>query len=161
VPLRQDLAMTGAIDQLGHIQPVGAVTEKIEGFFDTCRDLGLSGTQGVIIPRANAGDLVLREDVVSACREGRFQVFAVEEVEEALALLTGWKVGERDEEGHYPSDSLLGLAEQKAFEYWLMASASATRPEPAETSENENEKETPAPVVAKKPTTRSVRKKKS
>ena len=161
VPLRQDLAMTGAIDQLGHIQPVGAVTEKIEGFFDTCRDLGLSGTQGVIIPRANAGDLVLREDVVSACREGRFQVFAVEEVEEALALLTGWNAGERDAEDHYPSDSLLGLAEQKAFEYWLMASASAPRPEPASEPEPDIGREIPDGVAAKKPATRSVRKKKS
>ena len=97
---------------------------------------------------------------MSACREGRFHVFAVEEVEEALALLTGWNVGKRDEEDHYPSDSLLGLAEQKAFEYWLMASASATRPEPAETTEIEKE-DVPEPVAAKKPSVRSARKKKS
>jgi predicted ATP-dependent protease len=151
VPLRQDLAMTGAIDQLGHIQPVGAVTEKIEGFFDTCRDLGLSGTQGVIIPRANAGDLMLREDVVTACREGRFTVYAVEGVEEALTLLTGWKAGERDKEGRYPSNSLLGLAEQKAFEYWVMASASATRTEALhEVAEAQAQEGIPEEVAARK-----------
>jgi predicted ATP-dependent protease len=121
VPLRQDLAMTGAIDQLGHIQPVGAVTEKIEGFFETCRDCGMSGTQGVIIPKANAGDLMLREDVVAAVAEGRFHVYAVERVEEALAVLADVAIGERDGDGRYPEDTLLGLAERRAFEYWLMA----------------------------------------
>jgi len=151
VPLRQDLAMTGAIDQLGHIQPVGAVAEKIEGFFDTCRDIGLSGTQGVIIPKANAGDLMLREDVVAACREGRFSVYAVEKVEEALSLLTGWAAGERDEEGRYAANSLLGLAEQKAFEYWVMASASATRSEALrEVTETQTQRAIPEEVAAKK-----------
>ena len=153
--------MTGAIDQLGHIQPVGAVTEKIEGFFDTCRDLGLSGTQGVIIPRANAGDLMLREDVVAACREGRFSVYAVERVEEALTLLTGWEAGERDQDGRYPSDSLLALAEQKAFEYWVMASASATRAEALnEVAEAQAQQDVPQEVAAKKTPIKPVRRKK-
>jgi predicted ATP-dependent protease len=123
----QGIAVTGSVNQKGQFQPISGINEKIEGFFDTCRDLGLSGTQGVIIPRANAGDLMLREDVVAACREGRFAIYAVERVEEAITLLTGRKAGERDAKGRYPSDSLLGLAEQKAFEYWVMASASATR----------------------------------
>src|SRR5690606_35582033 len=76
VPLRQDLALTGAIDQLGHVQAVGATSEKIEGFYDTCLDAGLSGTQGVIVPGVNVPDLMLREDVVEAVREGRFHVYA-------------------------------------------------------------------------------------
>ncbi len=161
VPLRQDLAMTGAIDQLGHIQPVGAVTEKTEGFFDTCRDLGLSGTQGVIIPRANAGDLMLREDVVAACREGRFAVYAVENVEDALSLLTGWEAGERDGDGRYPHDSLLALAEQKAYEYWVMASASATRAEAIdEVAETQAREEIPEKVAAKKAPLKPVDRKK-
>ena len=162
VPLRQDLAMTGAIDQLGHIQPVGAVTEKIEGFFDTCRDLGLSGTQGVIIPQANAGDLMLREDVVAACREGRFAIYAVGRVEEAITLLTGRKAGERDGEGRYPSDSLLALAEQKAFEYWVMASASATRAEALhEVTEAQAQEEVPEEVATKKAPIKPAGRKKS
>lgn len=121
VPLRQDLAMTGAIDQMGHILAIGAVNEKIEGFFDTCRDLGLTGTQGVIIPAANAGDLMLREDVVEACAEGRFHVHAVDGVHEALALFTGLAAGQRDERSTYPPDSLLGIAVRRAREFWEKA----------------------------------------
>ncbi len=123
VPLRQDVAMTGAIDQVGHVQPVGAVTEKVEGFFDTCRDLGLTGSQGVILPRANAGDLMLREDVVDACRQGRFHVWAVESIHEALEILTGVEAGALGEDGRYPANTLLGRAERKAREFWRMAAA--------------------------------------
>jgi ATP-dependent Lon protease len=125
VPLRQDLAMTGAIDQLGHIQPVGAVDEKIEGFFDICRDMGLTGTQGVIIPKANAGDLMLRHDVVEACQSGQFSVYAVETIHEALELFTGMSAARRDAEGNYPEGSLLALAFERSFEYWLKAFRSA------------------------------------
>ena len=93
VPLRQDLAVTGAIDQVGNILPIGVVNEKIEGFFDACRDGDLTGTQGVIIPEANAGDLMVREDVVDACREGSFRIFAVQTIHEALEVLTGMPAG--------------------------------------------------------------------
>ena len=129
VPLRQDLAMTGAIDQLGHLQPIGAVTEKIEGFFDICNDLGLTGTQGVIIPRANAGDVMVRGEVAQACRDGRFHVYAAGTVGEALEVFTGWETGEIDEEGDYPEGSLLQLAKQKVWEYWRMAAAVPELPE--------------------------------
>ncbi|MCC7293393.1 MAG: AAA family ATPase [Phycisphaerales bacterium] len=125
VPLRQDLAMTGAIDQVGNILAVGATNEKIEGFYDACRDLGLCGTQGVIIPKANAGDLMLREDVVEACREGRFHVYAVDHVRGALELLTGIRAGEPDDSGFYPDTTLLGLAVGRAYEYWVKASQNA------------------------------------
>jgi len=125
VPLRQDLAMTGAIDQVGHIQPVGAVTEKIEGFFDTCQALGLTGTQGVIIPQANRGDLMLRPDVVTACEEERFHVYAVETIHQALEILTGRPAGHRDPHGQYPEHTLLRLAMDRARDYWRMAAASS------------------------------------
>jgi len=121
-PLRQDLAMTGAIDQVGNILPIGGVNEKIEGFFDACRDEGLTGTQGVIIPRANEGDLMLRHDVVEAAREGRFAIHAVATIEEALAIFTRCEVGERDADGEYPRDSLLGRAMTQAHRYWRMVS---------------------------------------
>jgi len=121
VPLRQDLAMTGAIDQMGNILPVGGANEKIEGFFDACRDTEFTGTQGVIIPQANAGDLMLREDVVEAAREGRFHVYAVETVHEALALLSGMPAGVQDAEGRYAEGTLLALAVQRAREYWQKA----------------------------------------
>jgi predicted ATP-dependent protease len=89
VPVRQDLAVTGSMNQHGDVQSVGAVNDKIEGFFDLCRERGLTGTQGVVIPRANVGDLMLREDVVEACAKRRFAVHAIERIEDGLELLTG------------------------------------------------------------------------
>ena len=123
VPLRQDLAMTGAIDQLGHIQPIGAVTEKVEGFFAVCKAGGLTGTQGAIVPAANAGDLMLDEEVAAACAAGNFDVYAVATIHEALALFTGMPAGEYDAQGGYPEGTLLRLAQDKALEYWRMARA--------------------------------------
>ena len=79
--------MTGAIDQVGNILPIGAVNEKIEGFFDVCVDCcELTGTQGVMIPKTNVGDLMLRGDVVDACKHGRFHVYAVDTIQEAMAF---------------------------------------------------------------------------
>ncbi|UCE60090.1 MAG: AAA family ATPase [Phycisphaerales bacterium] len=121
IPLRQDIAMTGAIDQMGHILAVGAVDEKIEGFFDACRELGPSDTQGVIVPKANAGDLMLRMDVVEECAANRFQVYAVENVLQALEILTGMPAGTRDEKGGYAEETLLNIAVERAREYWLKA----------------------------------------
>jgi len=121
VPIRQDFAITGAIDQMGHVQAIGGVNEKIEGFFDTCADIGLTGSQGVIIPSANAGDLMLRHDVVEACSEGKFRVWAVETVAEALHLLTGREVGEPDADSNYAEGTLLADAVIQATEYWVMS----------------------------------------
>lgn len=121
VPLRQSVAMTGAIDQHGHIQPIGAATEKVEGFYDACVDAGLTGEQGVIIPRANQRDLMLREDVVAACEAGRFHVWSVETIQQALEVFTGEVAGEADEHGHYPEGTLLRRAEEAVADYWRMA----------------------------------------
>ncbi|HVP09556.1 MAG TPA: ATP-binding protein [Phycisphaerae bacterium] len=121
IPLRQGLAITGAIDQVGNVLAVGAVNEKTEGFFDTCRAIGLTGRQGVIIPKANARDLMLRDDVVDACRAHQFHVYAVDRVHEALELLTGVQAGEHDADGSYPMNSILGVAVTRAFEYWMKA----------------------------------------
>jgi predicted ATP-dependent protease len=119
IPIRQDLAITGAIDQVGHMQAIGGVNEKIEGFFDICKDLDLTGTQGVVIPASNAGDLMLRPDVVAACRDKKFHVYAVDTVHEALEVLTGVPAGQRDENGAYPEGSILAQAVDKAREYWV------------------------------------------
>lgn len=88
VPIKQSLSMTGAIDQFGHIQAIGGVNEKIEGFFDICNSRDLNGKQGVIIPTANVAELMLRDDVVAACADGQFHIYAVEHVLDALAILT-------------------------------------------------------------------------
>jgi predicted ATP-dependent protease len=121
LPLRQDLAMTGAIDQLGNILPIGAVNEKIEGYYDTCRSVCLTCSQGVIIPRTNVGDLMLRPDVVEACEQGKFHVYAVGTIHEALGIFTGRAPGLRDADGTYAVSSVLGQAVKRAGEFWQMA----------------------------------------
>ncbi|MEI7744154.1 MAG: ATP-binding protein [Chloroflexota bacterium] len=111
VPLRQAVAMTGSLNQQGEVQAIGGVNEKIEGFFDVCVSRGLDGSGGVIIPASNVPHLMLREDVVAAAAEGRFHVWAVTRVDEALELLTGLPAGERDEDGIYPPNSVNGRVE--------------------------------------------------
>lgn len=118
-PIRQSLSMTGAIDQHGHIQAIGGVNEKIEGFFDACKAMGLTGDQGVIIPQSNAGDLMLRKDVVEACEQGQFTIYPVSHVNQAMEILMCIPAGEPNESGDYPEGSLLYLAKMKALEYWM------------------------------------------
>ena len=105
-PLRQDLAVTGSVNQHGEVQAIGGVNEKIEGFFDICVRRGLTGAQGVLIPAANVQHLMLRADVVRACAEGKFAVYPVETIDQGLALLTGLAPGARGSDGAFPSDSL-------------------------------------------------------
>ena len=136
-PIRQDLAMTGAIDQLGHLLAIGAVNEKIEGFFDTCRTQGLTGEQGVVIPAANVGDLMLRHDVVEACERGEFHVWAVETIKDALALFFGRAAGDLDpESGFYPRGSVLHTAVMATFMLWRRAQA---KPEEFEVTMQDDE----------------------
>ena len=94
VPLRQDVAVTGSVNQHGQVQPVGGVTEKIEGFFDLCNARGLTGTQGVFVPASNRRHLMLRDDVVEAVSDGRFHIWHGEVVEDVLHLLTGMPADE-------------------------------------------------------------------
>ena len=101
VPLRQDIAVTGSVNQRGQIQPIGAVNEKIEGYFDTCRELGLTGSQGVCIPEANLINLVLRPDVVAAVEQSRFHVWAIKHIDEGLELLTGLSAGSIADESSF------------------------------------------------------------
>jgi len=111
--VRQDLAITGSMNQKGEVQPIGGVNQKIEGFFDVCKAIGLTGTQGVIVPRRNLANLMLREDVVAAVASGQFAVYEVSSVDEAIEILTGASAGERDAEGKYPEGSVHHLVEQK------------------------------------------------
>jgi lon-related putative ATP-dependent protease len=113
VPLRQSLAVTGSVNQYGEVQAIGGVNEKIEGFFDLCRARGLSGEQGVLVPRANIQHLMLREDVVDACREGRFHVHAVASIAEGIELLSGIPAGERDADGEFPEGSVFARVEAR------------------------------------------------
>ncbi len=111
VPLRQSIAITGSLNQRGEVQAVGGVNEKIEGFFDVCAARGLDGAHGVIIPAANVPHLMLRNDVVEAARDGRFSIWPVSGVDEALELLTGLGAGARGARGTYPWATVNGRVE--------------------------------------------------
>ena len=120
IPLRQDLALTGSINQLGHVQPIGGVNEKIEGFFDICAKKGLTGTQGVIIPETNIKHLMLRWDVVHAAESGQFNIYAVTTIDDALELLTGMDAGIANEQGSYPLESFNGQVEAKLLQFTMI-----------------------------------------
>ncbi|RJR47608.1 MAG: ATP-dependent protease [Desulfobacteraceae bacterium] len=116
IPVRQSLAVTGSVNQHGQVQPIGGVNEKIEGFFDTCRRKGLTGDQGVLIPKSNVKHLMLRKDVVQAVREGRFHVYPVETIDEGIEILTGMAAGTPDAGGGYPKESVNGKVHARLLE---------------------------------------------
>lgn len=115
VPLKQSLAITGSISQLGEVQAIGGVNEKIEGFFDICRHRGLNGEQGVIIPAANIRHLMLKKSVLDAIDAKRFQLYGVDTVDDALELLTGLQAGRRGEEDVFEKDSVNRLVEEQLY----------------------------------------------
>jgi predicted ATP-dependent protease len=106
VPIKQSLAITGSLNQHGQAQPIGGVNEKIEGFFDVCSAIGLTGQQGVLIPDSNAKHLMLRDDVIDAVAAGRFTVYTYTHVDEAITILTGLPAGLPDASGAYPPDTI-------------------------------------------------------
>jgi len=112
-PLRQNLAVTGSVNQHGTIQPIGGANEKIEGFFDLCRERGLTGTQGVLIPASNVKHLMLRRDVVEAVEAGTFHVYPVEHIDQGIEILTGKSAGKRGEDGSYPEGTLNDLVQRR------------------------------------------------
>ena len=113
IPIRQDLALTGSVNQFGDIQPVGGVSEKIEGFHSICSKRGLSGTQGVVVPRRNIQNLILSDEVEDNVRAGRFHIYAVDTIDQAIEVLTGAKAGAEDKSGRYPESSLNGLVSKE------------------------------------------------
>jgi len=116
LPLRQDVAVTGSVNQQGDIQCIGGVNQKIEGYFDVCRLKGLTGTQGVIIPSENVEDLMLREDVVEAVAAGRFHIHPVASVEQGIEILTGVRAGQRGAESTFEPDTCYALVDQRLRE---------------------------------------------
>jgi predicted ATP-dependent protease len=133
IPLRQDIALTGSVNQHGEVQAAGGVNEKIEGFFDVCKLKGLTGTQGVCIPRANVRHLVLRHDVIEAVREGTFHVWAIDTIDEGIELLTATPAGDLDQEGtfHHRLAQQLQQMLSALQEQPLSAAASRVRLAPA------------------------------
>ncbi|HET8926167.1 MAG TPA: ATP-binding protein [Candidatus Acidoferrum sp.] len=113
LPLRQDIAVTGSINQQGDIQAIGGVNEKIEGFFDVCRIKGLTGTQGVMMPESNVEDLMLREDILEAVGAGKFHIWPVAKVEQGIEILTGATAGQRNGEGSFEAGTVFALVDEK------------------------------------------------
>jgi ATP-dependent Lon protease len=117
IPIRQGIAVTGSVNQNGEIQAIGGINYKIEGFFDVCRLKGLTGRQGVLMPRANLRNLMLRSDVVEAAKAGKFHIYAVSTIDEGLEVLTGVAAGERRRDGSYPSGTVNETVQRKLLQY--------------------------------------------
>jgi lon-related putative ATP-dependent protease len=113
LPIRQDIAVTGSVNQKGEIQPIGGVNQKIEGFYEVCKAKGLTGGQGVIIPIQNVDDLMLRKDVVEAIEQNKFHIYSVKSVDAGIEILTGVKAGEKGKDGQYPAGTINYSVNQK------------------------------------------------
>ncbi|CAN0506244.1 unnamed protein product, partial [Laminaria digitata] len=122
VPIRQELAVTGSVNQFGEVQTIGGVNEKIEGFFDVCQERGLTGEQGVLIPEANVKHLMLREDIVAAAEAGKFAIYPIATIDEGIEVLTGIPAGSRAGTDPFPDGSINRLVEDR-----LIALADARR----------------------------------
>lgn len=116
IPIKQYIAVTGSVNQKGDVQPIGGVNEKIEGFFDVCKQKGLTGFQGVIIPEQNVKDLMLKDEVIEAVSLNQFHIYSVKRIEEAIEILTGIKVGNRLKNNKFEEDTVYGLVEKELFE---------------------------------------------
>jgi predicted ATP-dependent protease len=138
VPLRQDVAVTGSVDQYGRIQAIGGVNEKAQGFFRVCSAQGLTGTQGVMIPVANVPDLHLATEVIDAVRDGRFHIWEVETVDEGIELLTGVPAGQWDDEAGWGEGSIYAACQERLDDMVRLLRKAGKEPEPDETDEAEN-----------------------
>ncbi len=117
VPIKQGIAVTGSVNQNGEIQAIGGINYKIEGFYDVCRLKGVTGDQGVLMPKANLRNLMLRSDVVQAVKNGKFHIYAVSTTDEGIEVLTDVPAGERDSQGHYPEKSINGRVAKKLLQF--------------------------------------------
>ena len=116
LPIKQGIAITGSVNQKGEIQPIGGVNQKVEGFFDICRVVGITGEQGVIVPHQNVRNLMLRDDVAEAVREGRFHIYAVRTIDEGIEILTGVPAGVLQPDGTYPPGTVSQLVDSRLSE---------------------------------------------
>jgi predicted ATP-dependent protease len=118
IPIKQGIAVTGSVNQKGQIQAIGGVNYKIEGFFEVCKEKGLTGDQGVIIPRANKDNLMVNKEVINAVKRKQFHIYQVSRVEEGLEILTGVKAGKPDKKGNFPRGTVYGAVQDKLKEYF-------------------------------------------
>ncbi|MEW5909625.1 MAG: S16 family serine protease, partial [Thermodesulfobacteriota bacterium] len=116
-PIRQFIAVTGSVNQKGEVQAIGGVNEKIEGFYDCCRHMGLTGSQGVMIPESNVKDLMLRKDVVQSVKDGKFHIYSVKTIDQGIEILTGVEAGEKKKDGTYPENTINFLVDKKLVDF--------------------------------------------
>ena len=135
VPLKQSIAITGSMNQHGEVQPIGGANEKIEGFFDVCKNAGLDGNHGVIIPGKNIRHLMLKKEVIDTTREGKFHIYSIDSIEDGIEILTGMPAGEMQPDGNYPEGTLNFLVAKKLQEF-----SEALKEKKDEEKENNNKK---------------------
>jgi predicted ATP-dependent protease len=116
VPIKQHLAVTGSVNQKGEVQPIGGANEKIEGYFEVCKARGLDGLHGVVIPQSNVRNLMLKQEVLDAVKDGKFHVYPVSTIEEGVEVLTGKPAGEQLPDGGYEEDTIYGLVDKRLRE---------------------------------------------
>ena len=116
VPIQQRFAVTGSVNQHGHVQAIGGVNQKIEGYFAVCKELGLTGEQGVLVPESNVQNLMLKDEVIEAVKAGKFHIYSVRTIEDGIELLTGVPAGEKQADGTYPADSIFGRVDKRLSE---------------------------------------------
>lgn len=143
VPLKQGISVTGSMDQHGDVQPIGGVNEKIEGFFALCKLRGLDGSQGVIIPRKNVKNLMLKDDVVDAVKEGKFKIYPIDKMEEGLEVLTGMPAGELQPDGTYPEGTINNLVARRLEEITAALKVKKEEKEEEEEQKKRGEEEKP------------------
>ncbi len=121
LPIKQYIAVTGSVNQKGEVQPIGGANEKIEGFFQTCKARGLKGNEGVMIPWQNVANLMLKDEVIEAVREGMFHIYPVKSIDEGIEILTGVPAGTRDENGNYPENTVFCMVQTKIEKFARIA----------------------------------------
>lgn len=140
IPIKQSFAITGSVNQKGEIQPIGGVNEKIEGFFDTCKLRGLTGSQGVVIPSLNVKDLMLRDEVVDAVKKNKFHIYSVNKVEEAIEILTGFRAGKILRNGKYQPNTIFGEVDKELHSMRKKLRPHSAKKNNSTTKENNEEK---------------------
>jgi predicted ATP-dependent protease len=116
IPIIQSIAVTGSVNQKGDVQPIGGVNEKIEGFYDTCKERGFDGTHGVIIPKQNVKDLMLNEEVIASVKKNEFTIYAIERIEDGIEILTGKKAGLMQSNGYFEKNTIYAAVQEKLKE---------------------------------------------
>jgi predicted ATP-dependent protease len=112
IPIRQGIAVTGSVNQMGEVQAIGGVNEKIEGYYEICQSKGLTGEQGVLIPESNINNLMLKDEIVKSVSQGKFHIWPVKTIDEGIEILTGITAGEKLKDGSYPEGSINDLVDQ-------------------------------------------------